>query len=63
MIKMDAKSFDKSTIKDLKKYYDYIYTCEECKKKYGSIEKETPPLLCPVCELKIKEKNETNKNN
>jgi len=62
MIKMDAKSFDKSTAKDLKKYYEYVYTCKKCKRKYGSIEKEDPPLLCPICELKIKEKNEKTKN-
>ena len=52
MIKMDEKLFDKSTKKDLKKYYEFIYQCSKCGKIYGCDEKDKEPYLCPVCEEK-----------
>ena len=55
MIKMGMKEliknghFEKRTIKNLKKCYDYIYKCSLCKKHYGSDKKEIELFLCPIC--------------
>ena len=46
------ENFAKTTKKDLKNYYKYVYKCSSCNKYYGDEEEESKPYLCPVCEEK-----------
>lgn len=60
---MEKELFDKPTIKDLKKYYEYIYKCK-CGERYGSDEIEEGLHKCPVCEEKeFEKKNGLEKKN
>jgi len=37
--------------KDLKKYYNFVYTCENCGSFYGcDLSSNTKYKLCPFCE-------------
>ena len=54
LIKMDKK-IHKSSIKDLKTYYNYVYKCSKCNRNYGCDEEEKQPYLCPECEEEDKQ--------
>lgn len=45
----------KNEIKDLKKYYKYVYGCIKCHTVYGS-DKEEKIKLCPNCDPYFKKK-------
>jgi len=49
---LKQENFAKTTKKDLKKYYEYVYKCNKCNKYYGDVEEDSKPYLCPVCEEK-----------
>lgn len=46
---LKQENFRKSTRKDLKNYYDFIYKCDKCNNYYGDEEEDSPPYLCPIC--------------
>jgi len=54
LIKMDKK-IHRSSIKDLKTYYNYVYKCSKCNRNYGCDEEEKQPYLCPECEEEDKQ--------
>ncbi len=41
---------NKEHTEGLKEIYKYVYTCDKCKTKYGSDNKETKEHVCPICE-------------
>ena len=47
----------KTTKKDLKQYFKYIYKCIKCNVFYGSDEIEDIKHLCPLCEEDKYKKN------
>jgi rRNA maturation endonuclease Nob1 len=39
---------------NLKDYYKFVYTCDNCSKRYGSDKEEKEKHLCPICDGSFK---------